>query len=116
MNCFGWINFLAGRGIRNLRVCWQIDLPTLLDGRPLSVDIARYGALINIRVNAFTSIIFQDAVVKDGVLQIPSHLLIPPKTVDGPHLKGGDLTVEEIKQRVGPLLDEKDSVDKEVEL
>ena len=96
--------------------CWQINLPTLLDGRPLSVDIARFGGLITIKVNAFTSIIFQDAVVKDGVLQIPSDVLIPPKTPGELYSEGGVLTVEEIKQRVGPLLDEKDSINKELEL
>jgi len=84
------------------------DLPTILGGRTLGVDIARYGPFLVIRVNGFSRVTVHDGVAEDGVIQVISNVLIPPKTVDGKSVfwEGEELSVEELKERLEPLVDE----------
>jgi len=91
---------------------FHIDLPTLLKDHYLSVDIARFGRLIDIRINGFTHVSVSDGVAKDGVIQALSGVLIPPKKVgeDLVQYQGEDLTVEDLKQRLEPFA--KDEADK----
>ncbi|KAI9688139.1 MAG: hypothetical protein M1822_001645 [Bathelium mastoideum] len=98
----------------------HVDLPTLLtndddEPRSLAVDIARYGPIISIKVNAFADIVGKDAVAKDGVIHVPNNVLIPPKRVsstDGGAVKyeqwnyDDELTVEELTERLAPFVKE----------
>lgn len=90
----------------------HVDLPTLLEGKSLGVDIARFGRLINVRINGYTDVAFQDGIARNGVLQIPRHVLIPPKAPGGlatveVEAEAGDMTVEDFTSRFGDLVDEK---------
>ena len=95
----------------------HLDLPTLLkdgdDTRTLAVDVARYGPFITIKVNAFARVVVQDGIAKDGVIQVVSNVLIPPKKIES---RGtgiveyeewnydDELTVEGLKERLAPFV------------
>ncbi|KAK2075276.1 hypothetical protein P8C59_009416 [Phyllachora maydis] len=88
----------------------HIDLPTLLNGKTVGVDIKRYGALRFIRVNAFVGVSVKDVVARDGVVQIVDGVLIPPhprrSQVDSE--EQGEMTVEDLLERLEGLMDEDD--------
>ncbi|KAL8655082.1 MAG: hypothetical protein Q9210_001103 [Variospora velana] len=86
---------------------FHIDLPTLLEDKSLAVDVARYGRLIEIKVNAFARVDIQDGIAADGVIQVVSDVLIPPKRIDRmvQHWQGEVLTVEDLKERLEPLIE-----------
>ncbi|KAI4140210.1 MAG: hypothetical protein LQ341_003931 [Variospora aurantia] len=86
---------------------FHIDLPTLLEEKSLAVDVARYGRLIEIKVNAFARVDIQDGIAADGVIQVVSDVLIPPKRIDRmvQHWQGEELTVEDLKERLEPLIE-----------
>lgn len=90
---------------------FHVDLPTLLEKRNLSVDIARYGGFISIKINGFSSVSVQDGVAEDGVLHVVSSVLIPPKHVGGGEeefYQGGEISVEELKERLQPYVVKED--------
>ncbi|KAH8597677.1 Fasciclin domain-containing protein [Bisporella sp. PMI_857] len=78
---------------------FHIDLPTLLADKSLSIDIARWGGFITIKINGFNSIAVQDGLAKDGVIHIVSSLLIPPKTPGGTAYMGEEMDLEDFKAR-----------------
>lgn len=85
---------------------FHVDLPTLLKEKSLSIDIARYGGFITIKINGFSSIAVQDGIAKDGVIHVVSSLLIPPKTPGGAQYMGEEMTVEEFKDRFDDYIPE----------
>ncbi len=78
---------------------FHIDLPTLLDGKSLSIDVARWGGFIDIKINGFTGVAVQDGIAKDGVIHVVSNVLIPPKTPGGKAWAGEEMTVDEFTDR-----------------
>ena len=78
---------------------FHVDLPTLLEEKSLSIDIARWGGFITIKINGFGSVAIQDGISKDGVIHVVSSLLIPPKTPGGVAWKGEELDLEDFKSR-----------------
>jgi uncharacterized surface protein with fasciclin (FAS1) repeats len=87
---------------------FHVDLPTLLTEKSLSIDIARYGALISMKINGFASVAVQDGIAKDGVIHVVSSVLIPPKTPGGKdeESEGGEMDLEEFKDRLIPFLED----------
>jgi len=89
---------------------FHVDLPTLLEGRHLSIDVApRWGRFIDIRINGFQSVAVQDGIAKDGVVHVVSNVIIPPKKVgDALQQWTGEeeLTVEDLKERLAPFVEE----------
>lgn len=86
---------------------FHVDLPTLLEDRSLSVDIARYGGFISIKINGFGRVTVQDGVAEDGVIQVVSDVLIPPKKLPGgPGVEwtGEELEVEDLMERLEPYV------------
>ncbi|KAF2017166.1 FAS1 domain-containing protein [Aaosphaeria arxii CBS 175.79] len=85
---------------------YHFDLPTALDGKPLAVDVSRYGPFIGIRINGFSRVTVHDGVASDGVIQVVSNVLIPPKNAAGEEAfwKGEEMTVEEFKGRLEPYI------------
>ncbi|KJX95350.1 fasciclin domain family protein [Zymoseptoria brevis] len=85
---------------------FHVDLPTLLDDRSLSIDIGRYGGYISMKINGFSTVSVQDGIAEDGVLHVVSSVLIPPKSVGGKmvHYEGGEITEEELKERLEPFV------------
>lgn len=99
---------------------FHFDLPTLLDGKTVGVDVGRYGPFVSLRLNGFVRIVVPDGVAKDGVIHVPNNILIPPKTVPGMDGKeelswwtGEEMSVEEFKERLEPLVEEDESSDSE---
>lgn len=85
---------------------FHVDLPTLLEDRSLSVDIARYGPFIEIKINGFARVAVKDGVARDGVIQIVGDVLIPPKKLGGEqsYWKGEEMSVDEFKERLEPFV------------
>ena len=83
---------------------YHIDLTTGLEGKTLSVDIARYGRLITIKVNGFTRVTVSDGVAADGVIHAVSNVLIPPKNPGLADVFEDEISVEELKQRLEPYV------------
>jgi uncharacterized surface protein with fasciclin (FAS1) repeats len=91
---------------------FHIDLPTLLGDRSLSIDIARWYGFIRMRVNAYHTVAVQDCLASDGVLQVMSNVLIPPRqpkqgaatTTEWIEAEG-EITVDELVQRLQPYVD-----------
>lgn len=85
---------------------FHVDLPTLLDDKYLSIDVARWGRFIKIKINAFSEVVIPDGIAKDGVIHVVSNVLIPPKKVDGQMVNyaGEDMTEEELMERLEPLV------------
>jgi hypothetical protein len=90
----------------------------MLEGKSLAVDVARYGRLIEMKVNAFSRIVYQDGMASDGVLQIPDNVLIPPKKVGDEEVEynGEELTVEDLKERLSPYVGDDEEAGENLEL
>ncbi|KAK4145748.1 fasciclin domain protein [Dichotomopilus funicola] len=89
----------------------HVDLPSLLDGKPISVDVKRWKGFVSIVANGFSKVQVRDAVADDGVLQVVGNVLIPPHGHDhGGHegSEDAEVSVEELKSRLGPYLEEED--------
>jgi uncharacterized surface protein with fasciclin (FAS1) repeats len=87
----------------------HLDLPTLLEGKDLAIDLTRYGPFISFKINGFVRVVAQDGLAKDGVIQVVSDVLIPPKSPGGPpaaadYWNGQEMSVEEFIERMGPLV------------
>lgn len=90
---------------------FQIELPTLLEDKSLSVDVARWGGFISMKINAFATVAVQDGLAEDGVIQVVRDVLIPPKKLGGSELEhwdGSELSVEELKERLEPIVAKQD--------
>lgn len=86
---------------------YHIDLPTGLKDKHLSVDIARYGRLITIKINGFTRVVVSDGIAADGVIHVIPNVLIPPKEPGAAAtIADESLTVEGLKSALSPLVDE----------
>jgi uncharacterized surface protein with fasciclin (FAS1) repeats len=96
------------------RGLFHVDLPTLLDDKKLSVDVARYGGFIEIKINAFARVAVQDGIAEDGVIHVVSNVIIPPKKVGGfdseelQYWEGEEMSVEELMERLEPYVAKQD--------
>ena len=74
----------------------------------MSIDIARYGRLIDIKINGFSRVAVQDGVAKDGVIHVISSVLIPPKQMGGvmQQWDGEELSEEDLMERLEPFVEE----------
>jgi len=86
----------------------HVDLPTGLEDKSLSIDIARYGRLITMKINGFTRVSVLDGIAADGVLHIVPNVLIPPKTPGGPGVAEDNMDLEEFKARLAPFVEEEE--------
>lgn len=96
----------AYSALRSANIDDQVDLPTLLEDKSLSIDIGRYGRLISIRINGFADVNIEDGIAADGVIQVISNVLIPPKSVGGvqQQWQGEELSEEDLKERLVPFV------------
>lgn len=84
---------------------FHVDLPTLLGEKSLSIDVARYGGFITIKINGFSSVAVQDGIARDGVIHVVSSILIPPKTPGAAEEQAeedSEMDLEEFKTRLIP--------------
>ncbi|KKY14914.1 putative fasciclin domain family protein [Phaeomoniella chlamydospora] len=82
---------------------YHVDLPTALDGKSLSIDIGRFGRLIEIKINGYNRVAIADGIAADGVIHVVNSVLIPPKKPGVFTEANEDLTVEEFKERLEQL-------------
>ncbi|KAI1427400.1 FAS1 domain-containing protein [Xylaria sp. FL1777] len=91
---------------------FHVDLPTLLEGKSLSIDIARFYGLINIRINGYAKVAVEDGVALDGVVQVVSSVLFPPRKAKssqpGWTERDGEIPVEELIDILQPYVDEEE--------
>lgn len=83
---------------------YHVDLPTLLEDKSLSIDVARWGGFVTMKINGFTRVSVPDVPAKDGVLQVVSSVLVPPHKHNGHH-DGEAIEVEDLVARLDPYLD-----------
>lgn len=91
---------------------FQVELPTLLNGKTLLVTVSRWGRLINIGVNAQARVEVRDGIARDGVIHTLSGVLIPPRKLsDGRtlHWNGEWLGIDDFKARLEPFVDNPDA-------
>lgn len=84
----------------------HVDLPTGLKGKSLSIDIARFGRFVTIKINGFTKVSVTDGIAKDGVIHVLSNVLIPPKTPGASSVADDNMTLEEFKSRLAPFVED----------
>ncbi|EQL35227.1 hypothetical protein, variant [Blastomyces dermatitidis ATCC 26199] len=72
----------------------HIDLPTLLLDRHISVDIARFGRFVTLKLNGFTSVAMPDLVTQDGVIHILNKVLLPPCRPESQTCEDGGRTIQ----------------------
>ncbi len=80
----------------------------MLEDRSLSIDVGRYGRFISIKINGFSTVIIEDGIAADGVIQVVNNVLIPPKKVEGAKQEwyGEELSEEDLKERLEPFVDQ----------
>ncbi|KIW27606.1 uncharacterized protein PV07_07332 [Cladophialophora immunda] len=83
----------------------HVDLPTGLEGKSLSIDIARFGRLITMKINGFTRVAVLDGIAADGVIHVVPNVLIPPKTPGGIAVAEDDMDLDEFKARLAPFVE-----------
>jgi uncharacterized surface protein with fasciclin (FAS1) repeats len=82
----------------------HVELPTVLKGHALDVDVARSGPGVEVRVNGFNRVVGLDLLASDGVLHVLHDILIPPKKVGGKVKWEKEMTeikIEMLKERLG---------------
>lgn len=85
---------------------YHVDLPTLLDDKSLSIDIARYGGFIKMKIDGYSHVTVQDGISKDGVIHTVNRVLIPPKAPGGAAYLGEEMSVGEFKARFESYIEE----------
>ncbi|RMZ91976.1 hypothetical protein DV736_g800, partial [Chaetothyriales sp. CBS 134916] len=85
---------------------YHVDLPTALHHKSLSIDIARFGRLISIKINGFYKVVVSDGVAADGVIHVVPDVLIPPKTPRGHGVVEGEIDLDEFTDRLVPYVDD----------
>jgi uncharacterized surface protein with fasciclin (FAS1) repeats len=85
---------------------YHVDLPTVLEGKKIAVDVARYGGLIDVKLNGFIHVSVQDVVAKDGNIHVLSSVLIPPHKHHGEHKEGAEIEVQDLIERLEPFVEE----------
>lgn len=89
---------------------FHVDLPTLLQGKKVAIDIFRWRGLARILVNGRVPVVVRDGVAKNGVIQVVGRVPIPPHKPRKGQYDGEEIDVEELKERLEDYVDE-DSVD-----
>lgn len=85
---------------------YHLDFDTDLKGKSLSVDIARFGGFISMKVNGFASVSVQDGIARDGVVHELDSVLLPPKAPGGDYEElTEDMSVEDLMARLDEHLE-----------
>ncbi|KAK2059585.1 fasciclin domain-containing protein [Colletotrichum caudatum] len=87
---------------------YHIDLPTLLDGKNIAVDVATWGGWTKVKLNGYNPIVVGDGVAKNGVIHVPARVPIPPHKHKRSHEVDGEISVEDLKERLAEYVDADD--------
>ncbi|KAJ3533420.1 hypothetical protein NM208_g7994 [Fusarium decemcellulare] len=93
----------AKKRSKNLKTTgnFHIELPTLLEEKSVGVDIHSWKGWTSIVVNGAVAVGFQDAIGKNGVIQVVKNVPIPPYKKQ-PHASviDGEIEVEDLMERL----------------
>ncbi|ERF74728.1 hypothetical protein EPUS_04897 [Endocarpon pusillum Z07020] len=84
---------------------FHVDLPTLLDDKSLSIDVARYARFITIKINGFNRVAIPDGIAADGVIHVVPTVLIPPRTPGAQGVSAEGMELEEFMERLEPFVE-----------
>ncbi|KAF9880090.1 fasciclin domain-containing protein [Colletotrichum karsti] len=88
----------------------HVDLPTLLGGKNIAVDVAVWRGFRRVKLNGYIPIVVADGIAKNGVIHVPARVPIPPHKHKADS-EDGSITVEELKERLAEYVDEDDKKD-----
>ncbi|KAK3330874.1 fasciclin domain family [Apodospora peruviana] len=95
-----------------LKETHSVDLPSLLDEKPIRVTISRWRGFYSMRVNGRVHVAIQDGLAGDGVIQVVGNVLIPPHKHHKHHDHDEEFDVEDeegvaerLKARLEPYLE-----------
>jgi len=96
----------------------HVDLPTLLEGKSIAVDLFRTGPFVHLKLNAVIPVKSTDGLAADGVLHIIDNVLIPPRTPKSTNEEVPDnasqdeeLSLEDLMNRLEPFVLAEDRVE-----
>lgn len=101
----------------------HLDLPTLLGGHEIAVDLTHLGPYVSFKLNGWRRVGFADVLSKDGVIHVLDRVLIPPRRLEGDAVLLGEegdgddeVEIEELVERLGPWVedDKEDGVEEEL--
>ncbi|GKT59688.1 fasciclin domain family protein [Colletotrichum tofieldiae] len=85
---------------------YHVDLPTLLDGKNIAVDVATWGGWTKVKLNGYIPIVVADGIAKNGVIHVPGRVPIPPHKHKVDYVDG-EITVEDLKERLSEYVENK---------
>ena len=88
---------------------FHVDLPTMLEGKHLSIDIARFYGFITMTINGGPKVAVADGVCLDGVVQVMGSVLFPPRKPGSGAAwteADGEISVEELVEILQPYVEE----------
>lgn len=85
---------------------YHVDLPTLLDGKNIAVDVATWGGWTKVKLNGYIPIVVADGIAKNGVIHVPGRVPIPPHKHKVDYVDG-EISVEDLKERLSDYVDDK---------
>ncbi|KAI9370554.1 FAS1 domain-containing protein [Aspergillus egyptiacus] len=86
----------------------HLDLPTLLEGHEIAVDVVHLGLYVSFKVNGYQRVAFADALARDGVLHVVDRVLIPPRRLKGVPVDDEEeveVELEDLMERLGPWVE-----------
>lgn len=91
---------------------YHLDVPTLLDDKTIAIDVARFAGFIRVKLNGYIPVVVQDGIAKNGVIHLPGRVLVPPHKhgKQGSEAVGGEISVEELIERLDCYVDDSDRV------
>ncbi|KAF6805499.1 fasciclin domain-containing protein [Colletotrichum musicola] len=90
----------------NVMEHYHVDLPTLLCGKNIAVDVATWRGWTRVKLNGYIPIVVADGIAKNGVIHVPGRVPIPPHKHKKDNVEG-EISVEELKERLADYIDEK---------
>ncbi|KAJ0268161.1 hypothetical protein COL940_013664 [Colletotrichum noveboracense] len=102
--------YRPGNKEANVMEHYHVDLPTLLGGKNIAVDVAVWRGFRRVKLNGYIPIVVADGIAKNGVIHVPARVPIPPHK----HKKdseNGEISVQELKERLAEYVDEDDKQD-----
>lgn len=93
---------------------YHVDLPSLLEEKNIAVDITRWGGFIDVKVNGYVHVAIQDGVARNGVIHVVDNVLLPHRK-PGDHEESitGEISVEDLVQRLEPFVEKDESTENE---
>ena len=101
----------------------HLDLPTLLGGHEIAVDLTHLGPYVSFKLNGWRRVGFADVLSKDGVIHVLDRVLIPPRRLEGDAVLLGEegdgddeVEIEELVERLRPWVedDKEDGAEEEL--